>query len=85
MGNGIKHECSINITHMNQTWVGDWGAMRDARSREKRMSGNKRRRRSRRKKGKALKQSLDSIVGYKLFEPNFPVGFYSHSEAETNR
>lgn len=34
---------------------------------------------------KVLKQSLDSIVDYKLFEPNFPVGFYSHSEAETNR
>lgn len=70
MGNGIKHECSINITHMNKTWIGDWGANKW---------------RQEKKKEKALKQSLDSIAGYKLFEPNFPVGFYLHSEAETNR
>lgn len=57
--------CSINIAHMQSEWtesgVSDWGAMSE-RTREEN-----------RKNGKALKQSLDSIVGYKLFEPNFPV------------
>lgn len=42
-----------------ESGVSDWGAMSE-RTREEN-----------RKNGKALKQSLDSIVGYKLFEPNF--------------